>query len=207
MSKTPGLDHRLERMTFFSDAVFAISITLLVLELRLPVGADLTSTHGWSAAFGEMGWHFATFLLSFFVIGSLWVSHHALFAMLGRFSRRWLWPNLLFLLAVVFIPFTTTLLAKGSLSPVPYAVYSGSLLLAGLLKAWLTGVALAGELHPQNPQRFPVVRELRRRWVLPVAALLALALAGFAPAWNNLAMLLVPVALRLPGLAYPREGG
>lgn len=202
MKRSATIDHRLERMTFFSDAVFAISITLLILELRVPEGLGLATNQRWLEVLAELVWRFNAFLLSFLVIGALWVSHHMLFSLLHNFNRRILWPNLLLLLTVTVIPFTTTLLAKGSLSPIPYAAYSAVLLAAGLFKVHLTRFALMPELVSSGVRPGRIALELRRRWILPLAALAGLILAFPFPAWNNLAMLILPIGLRLPGLRY-----
>ena len=101
----------LERLVFFSDAVFAIAITLLALEIRLPhdiaylVNEELTRAllHLWPKYLG-----FAT---SFVVIGAFWVAHHRKFRYIRRYDRALLWLNLLLLMGVAFIPFPTAVLS------------------------------------------------------------------------------------------------
>jgi len=87
------------RLEAFSDGVFAIAITLLVLELHVP-----TEDHLWSELKDEWP-SFAAFLLSFWVIGIIWVNHHGVIDHIGRANRPLLYLNLLLLLTVVFIPF------------------------------------------------------------------------------------------------------
>ena len=101
----------LERLVFFSDAVFAIAITLLALEIRLPhdiaylVNEELTRAllHLWPKYLG-----FAT---SFVVIGAFWVAHHRKFRYIRRYDRALLWLNLLLLMGIAFIPFPTAVLS------------------------------------------------------------------------------------------------
>ena len=95
-----------ERIAFFSDAVFAIAITLLVVELTVPEGP--ASRLG--AALRELGPKFFAFALSFLVIGQFWMAHHRIFRYVRRYDLGLLWVNLLFLLTVAFLPFPTALL-------------------------------------------------------------------------------------------------
>ncbi len=184
-------DHRLERLTFFSDAVFAIAITLLVIEIRVPELDDRATSAAWIQALFHLFPHFIAFVLSFVVIGALWANHHAILSLLVRFDERLIWPNLLFLLSVAFLPFSTGLLASGSLSPVPYLFYSASLLIASLLKAWFTGIALKPGLVAPGTDPNMVRWLMRTRWVMPVVTTLSMVLALWIPAFNNFAMFLM----------------
>jgi uncharacterized membrane protein len=128
------------RLEAFSDAVFAVAITLLVLELSVPVGDDL-----WHELKDEWP-SFAAFFVSFWVIGIIWVNHHAVIDHIARADRGVLYLNLLLLMTVVFIPFSTALLAEhlksGADEEVAAAVYSGAFLAMaisyGLLWTYIT---------------------------------------------------------------------
>lgn len=204
----PGPDtvnaHALERLVFFSDAVFAIVITLLVIELHRPdLGFDAGEGR-WVRALVDLTPSFAAFVLSFSVIGATWISHHALFLLVRRYDERLLWPNLVLLMAVAFLPFSTTLLSTGSLAVTPFAFYAASLLAVGLAKARLVRVALAPDLLAADVAPAVVRAERRRSWILPIAAATTLALAFVAVPWNCFAMFLVPVLKRLPAFRAPR---
>jgi TMEM175 potassium channel family protein len=112
------------RLEAFSDGVFAIAITLLVLELNVPAG-----DHLWEQLKDEWP-SFAAFFVSFWVIGIIWVNHHGVLDHLKRADRGVLYLNLLLLLTVVFIPFPTALLAEhlksGEDEEVAAVVYSGA---------------------------------------------------------------------------------
>ncbi len=193
----------LERFVFFSDAVFAIAITLLAIEIKVPELSPKATDAEWTQALLRLAPNFFDFGLSFFVIGSIWAAHHGVFRLVGRFDQRLMAPNLLLLLAVVLVPFATGMIGGTILASVPYAFYSATLLLAGLSKARLTAVALRpGMTRPDIP-RETIVATLRRSWLMPVASALAIALAFVAPAWNNLAMLIL-LAARLPMFRGPR---
>jgi uncharacterized membrane protein len=125
------------RLETFSDGVIAIAITLLILEIDVP-----EDTHGelWSALLRQWPSYLA-YLISFAVIGIIWVNHHGILALVARVDRPLLYLNLLLLLAVAGIPFPTALVAEHLQSPgidseVAAAVYGG----------WATLVALSFNL-------------------------------------------------------------
>ena len=94
------------RLEAFSDGVFAVAITLLILEINVPGGEHL-----WHQLKEEWP-SFASFFVSFWVIGIIWVNHHGLLDHLKRTDRPVLYLNLLVLMTVVFIPFSTALMAE-----------------------------------------------------------------------------------------------
>jgi uncharacterized membrane protein len=118
------------RLEAFSDGVFAVAITLLVLELNVPAG-----DHLWHQLKEEWP-SFAAFFVSFWVIGIIWVNHHGVLDHLKRANRAVLYLNLLVLMTVVFIPFSTALIAEhlksGADESVAAAVYSGAFLAMGV---------------------------------------------------------------------------
>jgi uncharacterized membrane protein len=118
------------RLEAFSDGVFAVAITLLVIEIAVPTGEDL-----WHQLKDEWP-SFAAFFVSFWVIGIIWVNHHGVLDHLKRANRGVLYLNLLLLMTVVFIPFSTALLAEhlksGADEEVAAVVYSAAFTAMGL---------------------------------------------------------------------------
>lgn len=116
------------RVEAFSDGVLAIAITILVLELKVPAGADghlgRELLHEWPSYVG--------YAVSFTLIGIIWVNHHALFKDLATVDRPMLFFNLLLLFFVVLIPFPTELVATYVDSPadgdIAVALYSAVML-------------------------------------------------------------------------------
>jgi len=100
-----------ERLTFFSDAVVAIAITLLALELPVPHG-DTTSEVLHELADGR--WDYLAFVISFAVIGAHWQAHHRMFRWLRRLGGRVLRLNMLWLMVMVLTPFVTRLLTEAN---------------------------------------------------------------------------------------------
>jgi uncharacterized membrane protein len=93
------------RLETFSDGVFAIAATLLILEIRLPERGSLTHQllHLWPS--------YGAYAISFITIGIMWVNHHAVFEQIDRINRTFLVINVFFLMVIAFIPFPTHVLA------------------------------------------------------------------------------------------------
>lgn len=158
----------LERALYFSDAVFAIAITLLVLDVRLPDVSQEQLRKGLPSMVFGLAPEFASFVLTFLVIGFYWLVHHRMFHYINRYDGRLLWINILFLMSVAFLPFPTSVLSKeatafdfdeasssitillftsdGSSGSDQFAVafYAGSVAVSGLLLSWLWWYATSG---------------------------------------------------------------
>jgi uncharacterized membrane protein len=102
----------LERLIFFSDAVFAIAITLLALDIRLPAGEGNLSNQELLNQLLAIWPRYLGFVISFAVIGSIWLLHHRRFRYIKRYDRRLLYLNMLLLLIVAFIPFPTSIISQ-----------------------------------------------------------------------------------------------
>ena len=98
-----------QRIEAFSDGVFAIAITLLILEVRLPPEDEGVSL---AHRLGEAWPGYVAFLISFLVIGIMWANHHSDFHLIARPTHGLVVANLLLLLCVSFIPFPTKILAE-----------------------------------------------------------------------------------------------
>src|SRR5438046_2871708 len=87
-------EFQLERMILFSDAVFAIAITLLAIEIKVPeVAHDLASDQVLAQKMAQLMPKFVGFLVSFLVIGVYWVVHHRMFGFVINYNQRLLWLN------------------------------------------------------------------------------------------------------------------
>ena len=110
-----------ERLVFFSDAVFAIVITLLVLPLAVDV--ELPESDGGLAYQVWALWPKGlTFVIAFLVIGQFWMAHHRMFSHLNRFDQGLLWANLICLMTVCFMPFPAALLGSVNIETDHFAV-------------------------------------------------------------------------------------
>lgn len=121
----------LERLVFFSDAVVAIAITLLALDISVPSTA---TGHLHFSDLANLWKPLTAFALSFFNIANFWRTHHAFFAYINRIDERLLWYNLLWLLFIVLFPFSTSLLSSFLDDRVAVFVYSLNTLLIALFQ-------------------------------------------------------------------------
>jgi uncharacterized membrane protein len=120
-----------ERITAFSDGVFAIAITLLVLDLRPPeVGSHASAEQ--AAALMALLPKVQTFILSFLIIALYWQLHHRMFSYIERYDPALLWLNVLYLLGITFLPFPTAVLGEYGPEWFVVVLYLGNLALVGL---------------------------------------------------------------------------
>lgn len=187
---------QLERLTYFSDAVFAIAITLLVIEIHVPHLHD-GATDTALQALGSLFFTILGFLISFMVIGAMWISHHRVFGMLRREDPGLLWTNLLTLLMVAFMPFATGFMSANSLMLVPQVFYCLTLMLVGVLQAWLVGKALTPTYLRHEIDPVEVARTRWRSFGMPSgAALSLLSLLVLPPGINDWVLISIPFFVR-----------
>lgn len=129
------------RITAFSDGVFSIAITLLVLNLQIPKG--ITSLTDLLLRLQALWPNLMSYILSFVIIGIYWVAHHNMFHYFKRSNRVFLWINILLLMCVAFIPFPAGLLgqfsfvSQSSLAKVAEIIYACNLILTNLMLSLL----------------------------------------------------------------------
>jgi uncharacterized membrane protein len=175
-----------DRLGTFSDAVFGVAITLLVLDLRVP-GADAAAPPIFELLRTELPAHLA-FFASFIIIGLNWISHHNMVAKIERVDNGLLLLNLLLLLWVCFVPFTTALLAAYATTP------------KGCIAAMLYGAVWAiGGLCSVGFWHYAVRRELVRSSAVSSQSRVSWLRYGIAPAGYLLGALvaLINVALAI----------
>ena len=130
-----GLDaYDVARLLALSDGIFAIAMTLLVLDLPVPQlvragNADLLS------ALDGLRANFASFVLSFSIVGLNWLNHHRLFRGVARIDPRLMQLNLVQLLLICFVPFTAALLSRYGDLTTAVALYAGNVCLMGVVSA------------------------------------------------------------------------
>jgi uncharacterized membrane protein len=100
------------RLEAFADAVFAIAITLLVIEIRLPAREEIARLGRLPAALLHLWPSYLAYLVSFVVIGIMWANHHNLMKLIGRVDHGFITLNLLLLMCVAFLPFPTAVMAE-----------------------------------------------------------------------------------------------
>jgi uncharacterized membrane protein len=126
------------RLEAFSDAVIAIAITIMVLEMKVPHGAD------WGALRSLLP-EFSSYVLSFAFLGIYWNNHHHMLHATTRIGGRALWPNLGLLFWLSLVPFATRWMGETHYAPLPTAVYGAVLLLAAISYRILQSAIIAHE--------------------------------------------------------------
>ena len=168
------------RVEAFSDGVFAIAITLLILEIRVPHG-----DRGLWAGLIALWPSYIAFLMSFVVILIMWVNHHELLRMVRRVNYPFLFANGFLLLTVTFIPFPTAVLAANLATPdakAAVAFYCGSFVANALVWNLLFATIVRGDLLRADVNA-ATVANVRRTYYIGVSVyILATALAFVRPA-------------------------
>src|SRR3990172_1364210 len=119
------------RLEAFSDGVIAIIITIMVLELRAPQGADFTALRTLTPAF-------LSYILSFVFLGIYWNNHHHLWQAAKRVNGQVLWANLHLLFWLSLVPFVTGWMGENEFAQLPVALYGGVLWMSALAYYILT---------------------------------------------------------------------
>lgn len=186
-------DHPLERLVFFSDAVFAIAITLLVIELHaphLPEGsADraywLALLHLWPSLLG--------YFISFAVIGLFWMGHHRAFALAGRYSPKVLPWNMGLLLTIAFMPFVTAWLASNLNARPPALLYCGTMLAAALFNLKVVRIATGPDMIGRAAPAEAVAYVRARSLSVVLGAASAVALGFVLPQMAQAGLVTIPL--------------
>ena len=134
----PSLDKRglaKTRIETLADGIFAVAMTLLVLDIKSPENRAFETTVDLVAYLVALEHSFAMYVISFFVLAIFWISHHLMFHFVRHVDRRLLWLNVAFLLLVTFVPFSTDLLGDHGHLMLPVMVYGSNLLALGALLA------------------------------------------------------------------------
>jgi len=183
------------RIEAFSDGVFAIIVTLLVLEIHVPQvqGQDISAVLERSLL--AMAPKFLSYILSFVIVCIWWVAHHHLFHILERSDRGLLWLNSLFLLWLAFIPFPTALM--GDFPGVRLAVmcYGAVTTLAGVMRYY---VFYVGKLVDERIDRRLLKLAMMRSVMNPVLHCIAVLLAFVDTRLSIALYIILPLMFFLP---------
>lgn len=189
------LDPAHERLTFFSDAVFAIAITLLVIEIKVP-HLESTDWREVPQALAASSHSLFGYVLSFLVIGRFWQGHHITMQLMNRHIRRITWPNLLMLLFIAFMPFATAFMSDNMANLGALLFYNLVLLAVALAYMWI--VHIATDASHVRAGTSPEARATARARSHGVVATILLTLAitpftGGLPGIGQLALAAMPL--------------
>ncbi len=205
-------EFQLERLILFSDAVFAIAITLLVIEIKVPVIEHATS-HQLAESLKEKISEFFGFFLSFAVIGQFWITHHRMFGYVTGYTNGLLWLNLLVLFWIVLVPFTSGLNSHYGNLDIVWIIYSLNMFMISfslnLLYRYIGNEKrnislLSGDSHIK---KYAYQRNISIAIIFLLGALLCI------PGWigtsiaSRLVFFLIPIAISIINRNAKRAGG
>ncbi len=195
-----GLDSN--RVEAFSDGVFAIALTLLIFNIKIP---QVHTEAALLRALSDQWLAYMSYALSVVVVGVFWVAHHALFHYIRRVDRPLLWLNILFVGTVAFIPFPSALLGQYGQYRSVVAFYGATLAIAGIVLDGMRAYAYNGRRLVDPTLGEDVSRGYRRRVRIGPTVYLAgivIAFLPIGPIASRISLVLyvlVPLLYTLPG--------
>jgi uncharacterized membrane protein len=192
-----------ERLVFFSDAVVAIALTLLVLPLADAVPEAVAKHSSALEVITENQWKISSFLLSFAVIGRLWISHHRLFEQIKAYNYPLIVANLCWLLTIAVLPFPTEMIGAFGSDQFTVGLYIGTVLASFICQLAVIlivrGTPELAKIHPgvSDQQRFASVFNT-------VILVVAFALVALVPGVGYFALLLLVLTPVVSRLRYRR---
>ena len=177
------------RLEAFSDGVIAILITIMVLELKVPHGADLDTLRPLAPVF-------LSYVLSFIYIGIYWNNHHHLLHATRRVNGTVLWSNLHLLFWLSLVPFATSWVGENHFAPAPMALY-GFILLMAAIAYYVLQMTLKSADGPQSLLASALGTDLKGK-MSPVLYLIAIAVAFVRPAISGAIYVLVALIWLVP---------
>lgn len=190
-----------ERIEFFSDAVFAIAMTLLVLEIKVPEARP----DEMADALVELLPEFFAYVLSFAIIGYNWMIHHRKFRVINGYDSGLVWLNLLLLFLVAFAPFTTALLSESDPSTPAVALYAAVVGSMSLAQYLLWAHARRAGLLAESVD-IGVYRHVRRSLLATVAVFAAsIIIALFSPVIAMFSWVLIAPATTIATRLGPKN--
>lgn len=190
----------LHRLEAFSDGIFAIVATLLILEIRIPhiLGTDISKelTRGLFHLLPK----FLSYVMSFGYISIYWVNHHQLFHLIKRADRGLFWLNSLFLMCLAFIPFPTALIGEYPHEYAAVMFYGVVMLVIAGSFLWMKWYVHKVEGLVASDIREDLIRlSILKVWVGPVLYLSAIVLSLFSTSVAIAIYVLIPVIYFFPG--------
>lgn len=186
-----GRRYRTGRTEGISDGVFAVSLTLLILDIKPPEGGASELVHGLL----KLAPRLLTFALSFAIVGYYWLVHHLIFASLRGVRIGIIWANLLFLATIVVLPFSTAVLGRYPLASPALAIYGANL---AACTATLAGAWFAADRADLSEQLAGQRRYIIGRFAFQfTVALAGIACAFVVPALGLAIFVALPIVCAL----------
>jgi uncharacterized membrane protein len=204
MSEQNSASNETARIEAFSDGVFAIAITLLILEIRVPSQAGSGALRD---ALKDLWPSYVAFVASFMTIGVMWLNHHRLFSLINKKDDGVIALNLLLLLGITWLPFPTALVAEHLLGPhddqqAAALIYAGSFLLIAIIFNLLLRYAIRVRIVADDLN----VVAINRQYALgPIMYGVLVVVAFFSAEWCLALSILYALYFALPPSLWGRR--
>jgi uncharacterized membrane protein len=182
----PNAGSRVERLTLFSDAIFAFAMTLLAVNIRVPEIAQNLVSSQLNVELANLAPKFIGYGLSFLISASYWIFYHRIFANIKRYDRTLVWLNIAFLFFIVLIPFPSDLIGRFISQEVSILIYSTMMAATGFTISliWLYASRHHRLIH-ESLSDAAIKRMSVRTFIAPIIFLVSmpasLALGVFTP--------------------------
>ena len=184
-------EFQIERMILFTDAVFAIAITLLIIEIKAPeIHKGMSSLEMVNQLLTLLP-KFIGFIISFFVIAIYWRSHHRLFSFIKDYDDKLIWLNFFFLFTIILMPFSSAYYSDNTMFSLPFWFYALNIVFTGIFNYAMLAYIINHRGTITDGFEDLKARQLAR-WrtlVVPAIFLLGVVIDMLLPAKNNLNML------------------
>lgn len=205
-------EFQIDRLVLFTDAVFAIAITLMVLGFTVPDLPDTgTDKDFLIALFNELPKFFG-FVISFFLVGLYWYLHHKSFGFVVNYTSGLIWLNLVFLFFVVLMPFSTGVYSEYSFSDrislqAPYGIYVANICCLGIMDFILRSYIYNTKNGVATivPSREEQIIGQRRSLAIPVVFFISWLVSFANPVVGRFLLFLIPIVTSLLGMK-PHNG-
>lgn len=176
------------RIEALADGIFAIVMTLLVLELKVPeVARGVFHNDDLLYALFDLWPNLLAYCLSFFILSMYWLSHHVLFTYVDKADFSFIWRNILFLLIIGLIPFSTALLGHDPFTQLPQLVYAVNLIIPGLLIYGMWRYIMSHEHMVSSDRTFSdeLLRNVRGKILIPpMLYMIGVVVSFFSTRWS-----------------------
>jgi uncharacterized membrane protein len=181
------------RLETLVDGIFAIAMTLLVLNFRLPVMTDQQAQVDLAGALSKLTPHLFAFFLSFLLLAVFWMVHHRQFHFIDKVDGPFIWLNILMLGFIVLIPFTTSLVGEYERNLLSVILFEINLLAIGL-SIWLYWwyASRNHRLIAADVTDEQIRYGLLRSMILPIVSLVAIGLAFITPRYSTMVYISIP---------------
>jgi uncharacterized membrane protein len=188
------------RLETLADGIFAVAMTILVLEFKVPELGKGMGSKNLASALLQMWPAVLCFVLSFIHLGVFWIGHHSQFHFIKRCNRLLILYNFVFLILIVFLPFTTAIVGRYWNDPLAVQLYGGNVLACGfaLYFHWLYANKNKLAEVPEKPLVKLLGARILRGMSFYAAAMALVLIPGFQPVWCLAIFITIPFLYLVP---------